>query len=129
MNQLKEAQEFIKEWGIDSDLYILDQIQHSMNGGDPTDNSMELHAHHQEMLKIVVEAGLNTRHQNQLPEITLDQAQYLAERTDYAFFSVEPEGNEINMADASQFYLAGYDRAMRLLRGLPVCQLPPTDKE
>jgi hypothetical protein len=55
---LEEAQKFIKRWGMDSSLYITQNIKYDMNGGDPTDNSIKLSNEHEEMLHKVVEAGL-----------------------------------------------------------------------
>lgn len=55
---LEEAQKFIKRWGMSSDLYITQNIEYDMNGGDPTDNSIKLSNEHEEMLHKVVEAGM-----------------------------------------------------------------------
>ena len=51
-----------------------------------------------------------------LPNITLEEAQDLAERTDYAAFAVEEPGNEINYADAAAFFLEGYEYAQKLIK-------------
>ena len=58
MTKLKEAQNFIKKNGIDSDEYVSKNIKYFMSGGDPDDNSISLYNEHQEMLKIIIEAGL-----------------------------------------------------------------------
>ena len=58
MTKLKKAQNFIKENGIDSDEYVSKNIEYFMSGGDPDDNSISLYNEHQEMLKIIIEAGL-----------------------------------------------------------------------
>jgi hypothetical protein len=42
-------------------------------------------------------------------EMTLEEAEIAAKETDYACFAVEPEGNEINFADAAAFYLEGWN--------------------
>lgn len=42
-------------------------------------------------------------------EMTLEEAEIAAKGTDYACFAVEPEGNEINFADAAAFYLEGWN--------------------
>ena len=42
-------------------------------------------------------------------EMTLEKAEIAAKETDYACFAVEPEGNEINFADAAAFYLEGWN--------------------
>lgn len=55
------AKKHIEEWGIDSDNFILGNLKHSMNGGDPTDNSIELDTHHQKCLKAVVDVGLKNQ--------------------------------------------------------------------
>ena len=59
--ELKEAQEFIKKWGVDSDNYIMENLEQFMTAGDPDDNSCGLHDTHQQMLKIVVDAGLKAK--------------------------------------------------------------------
>ena len=41
--------------------------------------------------------------------MTLEEAEIAAKGTDYACFAVEPEGNEINFADAAAFYLEGWN--------------------
>ena len=51
-----------------------------------------------------------------LPNITLEEAEELAQRTDYAVFAVEEEGNEINYADAGAFFLEGYEYAQKLIK-------------
>lgn len=38
-----------------------------------------------------------------------DEALERAKNTDYAYLAVQPEGNEINWADAENFYLEGYN--------------------
>jgi len=38
-------------------------------------------------------------------------------KTDYAIDACEPEGNEINQADASAFFLEGYLFALSKLKG------------
>lgn len=56
---LKEAQKFIKEWGYSSESYMACNIKQFMNSdNDADDNSIELHEEHEEMLRIVVKAGL-----------------------------------------------------------------------
>ena len=42
-------------------------------------------------------------------EMTFEKAEIAAKETDYACFAVEPEGNEINFADAAAFYLEGWN--------------------
>ncbi len=55
---LKEAQEHIKEWGIDSDNFIQKNYQQFLTNGEYSDNTIETHYYHNDRLKIVVEAGL-----------------------------------------------------------------------
>ena len=42
-------------------------------------------------------------------KMTFEKAEIAAKETDYACFAVEPEGNEINFADAAAFYLEGWN--------------------
>ena len=51
----KEAIEFISEWGIDPDEYILAHFRHLMSGNIVDDNSCELYDYHRACLKKVVE--------------------------------------------------------------------------
>jgi hypothetical protein len=50
-----------------------------------------------------------------IPEISLDDAEILSHETDYADAAIIEEGNEINWADASFFFLEGYNHARKLL--------------
>jgi hypothetical protein len=43
----------------------------------------------------------------------LSEAQILAMKTDYAIDACEPEGNEINSADAGAFFLEGYKHCIK----------------
>jgi hypothetical protein len=49
-----------------------------------------------------------------MKKLTIDEAEKLAMETDYAVFACEPEGNEINKADAAAFFLEGYEYAVKL---------------
>jgi hypothetical protein len=51
-----------------------------------------------------------------VPEIGLAQAEDLAKRCDYMDAACEIEGNEVNTADAGQFFLEGYNHARELWR-------------
>ena len=53
---------------------------------------------------------------NTLPDISIEEAEILSLKSDYACFAVESEGNEINTADASSFFLEGYCEAQRRLK-------------
>ena len=48
--------------------------------------------------------------------MTLEEAEELAQQTDYAAFAVEEPGNEINYADAGAFFLEGYEYAQKSIR-------------
>ena len=66
-DKLKEAQEFIREWGYCSDNYIACNIKHFHNSdNDPDDNSIELYEEHEEMLRVLVSAGLRVNRFSQL---------------------------------------------------------------
>ena len=55
---LKEAQEHINEWGIDSDNFIQKNYQQYLVNGEHSDNTMDTYYYHLDRLRIVVEAGL-----------------------------------------------------------------------
>jgi hypothetical protein len=61
-------------------------------------------------LEILVNQEVEKRIAERMPsEMTLEEAEIAAKETDYACFAVEPEGNEINFADAAAFYLEGWN--------------------
>lgn len=58
-DKLEEAQEFITEWGYCPDNFIACNVKQFINkDNEPDDNSIELCDYHEEMLKIIVSAGL-----------------------------------------------------------------------
>ena len=61
-----------------------------------------------EELEPLINQEVEKRIADRMPsEMTLEEAEITAKGTDYACFAVEPEGNEINFADAAAFYLEG----------------------
>ena len=61
-------------------------------------------------LKFLINQEVEKRIAERMPsEMTLEEAEIAAKETDYACFAVEPEGNEINYADAAAFYLEGWN--------------------
>lgn len=50
-----------------------------------------------------------------MKKLTFEEAERLAMETDCAVFSIEHEGNEINVADAAAFFLEGYNYALEQL--------------
>ena len=46
--------------------------------------------------------------------ITFEEAEALSKICDYAWAAVQPEGNEINFADAAGFFLEGYEHCIRI---------------
>ena len=53
-----------------------------------------------------------------MKKLTFEEAESLVMATDYAVFASEPEGNEINQADAAAFFLEGYNYALKLFSEL-----------
>lgn len=77
----------------------------------------------EEILKII-NGGLSEPEQKETEEMTLEQAEYLAPRTDYAVFAID-EDDEMNMADAAQFFMEGYNYCIKKINKYPhICQLP-----
>ena len=61
-------------------------------------------------LEPIVNQEVEKRIAERMPsEMILEEAEIAAKETDYACFAVEPEGNEINFADAAAFYLEGWN--------------------
>ena len=62
------------------------------------------------LINELVNQEVERRIKERMPsEMTLEEAEIAAKETDYACFAVEPEGNEINFADAAAFYLEGWN--------------------
>jgi hypothetical protein len=72
--------------------------------------SEEYHKQFSEQLEYLINQEAEKRIKERMPsEMTLEEAEIAAKETDYACFAVEPEGNEINFADAAAFYLEGWN--------------------
>lgn len=72
--------------------------------------SEEYHKQFSEQLEYLINQEVEKRIVERMPsEMTLEEAEIAAKETDYACFAVEPEGNEINFADAAAFYLEGWN--------------------
>jgi hypothetical protein len=68
------------------------------------------HQQFSEQLEFLINQEVERRIRERMPsEMTLEDAEKAAKETDYACFAVEPEGNEINYADAAAFYLEGWN--------------------
>ena len=63
-----------------------------------------------DMIEPLIDQEVEKRIKERMPsEMTFEKAEIAAKETDYACFAVEPEGNEINFADAAAFYLEGWN--------------------
>ena len=68
------------------------------------------HQQMSEQLESLINQEVEKRIAERMPsEMTFEKAEIAAKETDYACFAVEPEGNEINFADAAAFYLEGWN--------------------
>ena len=59
-------------------------------------------------------AGPDEEGEKVVKKITFEEAEVLAKKSDYAWAAVEPEGNEINFADASAFFLEGFEHCLKI---------------
>ena len=55
---IKEAYETINEWGINEDGFITQNFQHSMYGGEASDNSIDLSCFYRTQLRTIVDLGI-----------------------------------------------------------------------
>ena len=58
IDEIKEAYETIKKFGIDPDTFIQSNFQMYLVDGEPSDNSCDLYSFHKTQLEIIIKLGL-----------------------------------------------------------------------
>ena len=57
---IDEAIGVIKEWGVDCDNFVANNYRQTMQGGDPSDNSIALSEYFLNCLKMVCDLGIKS---------------------------------------------------------------------